>query len=311
MIRYLKHDEIDMVKWDQCILSSFNGMIYAYTWYLDTVCENWEALVESDYERVFPLTAGKKYGICYLYQPFFTQQLGIFSKSILNAEIVNNFLNSIPSKYKYIEINLNILNKIESNHIKVIPQLNYELDLIHNYDHIYKNYSKNTRRNVKKAGNAELTIVKNIKPDELIKMFRENRGKEIITLKENDYLMLNRLIYTCIYKGNAELYGAFTERNELCGGAVFVTSNKKAVFLFSGLDAEGREKGAMFLIIDAFIKEHAQNHLVFDFDGSNDPNLARFYRGFGSNECYYFRIERKNLLWPISLAVKIVKWIRR
>ena len=138
MMRHLRHDEIDKKKWDDCIRSSFNGIIYAYSWYLDVVCEDWESLVENDYERVFPLTGKRKYGISYLYQPFFTQQLGVFSKSILSAEVVEEFLKAIPAKYRYIETNLNTLNKIDSDGFKVEPQRNFELDLIHSYENISK-----------------------------------------------------------------------------------------------------------------------------------------------------------------------------
>ncbi|MCK4361546.1 MAG: hypothetical protein KAV70_07350, partial [Bacteroidales bacterium] len=81
MIKHLTYQQINKSKWDECIKKSFNGIIYGYSWYLDIVCKHWEALVENDYERVFPLTTGKKFGINYLYQPFFTQQLGVFSKN--------------------------------------------------------------------------------------------------------------------------------------------------------------------------------------------------------------------------------------
>ncbi|OIP03307.1 MAG: hypothetical protein AUJ97_04685 [Bacteroidetes bacterium CG2_30_32_10] len=59
-IRYLKHKEIDKDKWDNCIEKAFNGIIYAYSWYLDIVSENWDALIEDDYKTVFPLTQKKK-----------------------------------------------------------------------------------------------------------------------------------------------------------------------------------------------------------------------------------------------------------
>jgi hypothetical protein len=48
MIKYLRQDEINVDKWDQCISHSVNGMIYAFSWYLDIVNNRWEALVEGD-----------------------------------------------------------------------------------------------------------------------------------------------------------------------------------------------------------------------------------------------------------------------
>ena len=64
------------------------------------------------------------------------------------------------------------------------------------------------------------------------------------------------------------------------------------------------------MIIDAYIQDHAHQHLVFDFDGSNDTDLARFYKGFGSTECHYLRIHRNNLPGLVKSAVKMIKKFR-
>jgi hypothetical protein len=82
MINYIKHKDVDTEKWDRCIEQSVNGIIYAFSWYLDIVCDEWDALVDDDYESVFPLVKRKKFGINYIYPPFFTQQLGLFSKKM-------------------------------------------------------------------------------------------------------------------------------------------------------------------------------------------------------------------------------------
>src|ERR1044071_9207251 len=90
-IQYLTYKEIDKVKWDACIDNADNGLIYAYSFYLDHLALHWDALVFNDYEIVMPLTWNKKYGIYYLYQPFLTAQLGVFGKNI-SEEIFSKFL---------------------------------------------------------------------------------------------------------------------------------------------------------------------------------------------------------------------------
>ena len=49
-IRYLERNEIDTIKWDNCIGNAFNGLIYARSFYLDAMAENWSALVAGDYQ---------------------------------------------------------------------------------------------------------------------------------------------------------------------------------------------------------------------------------------------------------------------
>jgi len=310
MIKYLKYEHIDKEKWDACIDGSFNGMIYAYSWFLDVVCEEWEALVEGDYDRVFPINFKKKTGISIIFQPFFTQQLGLFSKTELNSDVIDTFLKAIPEKYKVIDLNLNTHNMPGMPGFTFTPQVNHELDLITDYEGLRKNYNSNTRRNLVKAEAAGLSIVKSIKPDEVIDLFRTNRGKDIKVLKEANYLKLKRLIYTCIYKGIADIYGVYSEENTICAGAVFIRSNKKSVFLFSGLSTEGRDKRAMFLLIDHYIKENSHKHLTLDFDGSNDETLARFYKGFGSTRIDFMKISRNTLPAYLKIPFKFYRRLR-
>ncbi len=310
MISYLKHDEIDTQKWDRCIDQSVNGMIYAYTWYLDLVNDNWEALVENDYERVMPLTPGRKYGISYLFQPNFTQQLGIFSCTHLTHEVVEHFLDAIPRKYRFIEINLNTHNKIENPGSGFTPWLTHELDLIGSYESIAEGYSKNLRRNLKKAQAAHVTVVENVKPDNIINIFRQNKGKYIKNLTDGDYDLLRRLIYVMIYKRTARAVGAFNEVNELCAGAFFVYSGRKVIFYFSGTDESARGNGAMPFLIDHFIRRHAGSHLTLDFEGSKDPNLARFYKSFGAGQVNYLHYRHSRLNPIVDAGIAWLKKIR-
>ena len=311
MINYLSNEEIDRKKWDSCIMDSFNGMVYANSWYLDIVAEGWEALIEDDYESVFPLVHGKKWGVGYLYQPAFTQQLGVFSKNLLSEEVVERFLIAIPDKYKFIEINLNIFNKVNHDKFQVVPWKNHELDLIKPYENIFRGFSTNLKRNIKKSLKSELNILKSTKPEEIISLFRNNRGKEIHSLSEGDYQQLQRISYKGIYKGLIQTYSVYTSENELCAGAIFLKNKKKIIFLFSGLSEIGRAKGAMPMLIDTFIRDHAGQHLTLDFEGSNDPDLARFYKSFGSKECFYPHLKIDQMSGIIRLGVKMVKKIRR
>ena len=311
MIKYLTYEEIDKSKWDECIANSFNGIIYAYSWYLDVVCDSWEALVENEYERVFPLTFRKKSGINYLFQPFFTQQLGVFSRSKLNEDVVEDFISHIPAKYKFAEINLNTFNKLDEDKFNLTTNLTHELDLIPSYDTIFRKYSDNTKRNIKQAVNAGLSIAKNTDIDQIINIFRQNKGTEINTFKDNNYLTLKKLINLCIYKKAAKLWGVETKEKKICAGAVFVESNTKVIFLFSATSAEAKSTGAMSFLIDSFIKENAQHNLTLDFEGSNDANLARFYKSFGAKECMYYQYKKNDLNWILSKSVTFIKWLKK
>jgi hypothetical protein len=305
LIKHLQNKEIDKKRWDECIAQSFNGIIYAYSWYLDIVCEGWEALIEDDYKKVMPLTGRSKFGIHYLYQPYFTQQLGVFSTGRLTESDVRDFLSAIPQKYKLVEISLNTYSKLEScEGFELKRSLNHELDLISDYDTLYRQYSENTKRNIKKAGKAGLSIIEYVSPGVVIDLFSRNKGKEVAKFRDHHYEMLERLIVECVQRGKGQVLGVAGKDGAVCAGAFFVESNGKVIFIFSGRNEQAKSDGAMFFLIDKFIEANAQRNLVLDFEGSNDPDLARFYKGFGSKECVYLQVRKNNL-------PTLIRWLKK
>ncbi len=287
MIQHLLHEQINKKKWDEAIARSFNGMVYAYSWYLDVVAPEWEALVADNYQTVMPLTCRNKFGINYLFPPFFVQQLGVFSSQKLDGGKVKDFISAIPAKYKLVEITLNAFNKLEQGDYTIKENANYELDLIQPYEQLYAGYSDNLKRNLKKAKKNGLSISRKVAPEEIIKLFRENKGKEVGNFKSIDYKRLKDLMEVAVKNGKGQLWGVSTSDKQLCAGAFFVESNDRAIFLFSGLNEAGKQKGAMPYLIDQFVNSNSEKKLTLDFEGSNIPGLAKFYKSFGSRECTY------------------------
>ncbi|HVG16636.1 MAG TPA: hypothetical protein VM935_16800, partial [Chitinophagaceae bacterium] len=132
-IRYLQHKEIDKQSWDNCIDNAPNGLIYAQSEYLDGMCTNWDGLVLDNYDAVMPLPWRRKWGLCYLYQPYFTASLGVFAETISEA-LVQEFIRHIPKKFIYWDIMFNEENTFSSlslskSNLQVIKRNNYVLNL--------------------------------------------------------------------------------------------------------------------------------------------------------------------------------------
>ena len=309
MVRFLKHGDIDKKKWDDTINQAFNGNIYAYSWYLDIIHPYWDAIVENDYEKVMPVTSSSKWGITYMLQPYFSQQLGVFSKTMLSPEDISQFFKALPKEIKFVEINLNSYDKPNVETGTLIPHKNHLLDLINSYDRIKKNYSTNLKRNLKKADKANLSLVKNIKPEEVVKLFRENRGKQVKHWKDHQYLRLQHLMYMGIHKGKGIMYGVYSVNNTLIAGAYFLKSHNKITFLFSGQSSEGKEKAALSFIIDRVISQFSPGNFTLDFEGSDNEGLARYYKSFGARETTYYTLLINKLPMIASLLYKMKKII--
>lgn len=299
MIKYLKHTEINKEKWDRCLEDSPYGLIYAYSWYLDIVCQGWDALVEDDYISIMPLPVGKKYGFTYTYPPLFTQQLGIFSLFEITEEKIMEFISKIPPHFRYIEMNMNEKNVIDSGPIGTKKLVTYILDLNRPYPEIFSDYSTQTKRNLKKAQSSSLTIVQSVRPGKIIKLFNSNRGLNH-DLPADYYVILKQLMETLLSKELVKAIGVNDKFNELCAGAFFVKSKNRNIFLFSGANENAYDTHAMTFLINSYIEENAGNPGVFDFEGSMDKDLARFYSGFGSEKVEFLQIRKNNLPMPIK-----------
>lgn len=311
MIKYLSHKEINKRKWDECVSSSVNGRVYAYSWYLDIVADHWDALVLDNYQAVFPLPFRHKLGVDYVYQPVFTQQLGLFSKQPLSPRLLEEFLAEIPSRFQYANLNLNQHNSLKSLRIKAESRRNIEMDLLDDFSLLREKYSSNLKRNLKKAAKAKLTIFENLKPDAVIKLFQANKGKELGVYRQEDYSRLIRLVYKALQLGHAEVWGAYSEENNLCAAAIFIRSHKRVTFLFSGSSVYARQNAALPYLLDAYIEANSGTELVFDFEGSNDESLARFYLGFGAQSIRYTQIHWLRMPFYFRPFVNAYLWFRQ
>ncbi len=279
-ISYLPQANIDKSKWDRCIDTAENGLIYGYSFYLDALSENWDALIVNDYETVMPLTWKKKYTIYYLYQPFFTASLGIFGNDI-TAEIVKSFLENIPAKFKYWDFYLNRNNWFSIPGFPMYERSNYILPLSENYEILRSKYATSHIRNIKRSIQYGNVVKKNIPVRDVIQLSKE-QSKNFSTIEERNYSDFTNLFEFLKEKNQASTYGVYSPQNKLVASCVYFFSHNRAYYILVGNHPDGKTSGASHLMIHEFIKEHAGENLVLDFEGSNIPSLAFFYKSFGS-----------------------------
>jgi len=291
---YKQRSDIDTVRWDQCIDKASNGLIYAYSLYLDNTADNWDGLILNNYEAVMPLPWKKKFGIHYLYQPFFTAQLGLFGNN-LNPELLENCLKAIPSKFKLWEFSFNHENLFQLQNFNLFERLNYVLPLSQPYEILYKNYRENVKRNIKKSIQYGCYTKTNIDINEIVDLAKLQPN----AATERDFENFKKLYSKLQSESAAKAYGVYSSTNALLASCVFVFSHNRAYYILVGNHPNGRTLGASHTMIDVFIKDHAGRDLLLDFEGSDIRNLAFFYSSFGATEEKYPAIKLNRLPWYI------------
>lgn len=304
MIKYLRHKHIDKSKWDACLDRSVNGMVYGYSFFLDIMADKrWDALVLGDYEAVFPLVWGRKYGLRYLYQPYFCQQLGLFSIREIDEETLNAFIDKIPRKFVYWDFHLNYQNMFYRPGIDFVQRTSFNINLNESYPEIYDKYNADAKKNLAKSAIAGYVLEKSTDPIKAAECFFKAYGihyanpekwKKKIVACAKSAIALDKGFCREIHDVNGNLW---------CSG-FFFKSNGRIHYAMAAPTEEGKKFGATHVLIDEVLKEFSNSQLVFDFEGSDLKNVAYFYSKFGSVRKYYLEIKLNRMPWWLQTFMK-------
>ncbi len=286
MIKYLTRNKIDIDKYDACISNSINSRIYASSWYLDIITDDWDALIMDDYTFVMPLPRRKKYGLNYIYLPSWTQQLGVFSNSEIDEKIILNFLSKIPKKYLLVDCFLNSGNKFSSEN--VIKRINYILPLNTDFKSIKKSYNKNRKR-ISNKEFGDFRIEKNGNIDAFLELYM-NQELNFKTHKDS-VEKLKKLV-----NSNNELvhiWNVFKDE-EIIAGLVWLKSKNRITYLVPISSDKGKNENIPTFLVNELINEFQNSDYILDFEGSMVDGVAKFYKSFGAikEEYYFFKQKR-------------------
>ena len=306
-IRLLKREEIETPKWNGCVHYSPNSRIYGYSWYLDNVADDWWGLVEGDYESVMPLVWNDKMlKTKQIYQPFLSQQLGLFSMNICSRTRLEAFLNAIPTEFKYVNMQLNFSNTdiAEFENWKMELKPNFILDLKRPYEDIHKAYSTNLKRVLKKIDEHNLYATTDLKPEKFVAEARKYHIQQKTNIPEAFFHTALRVIYNCLHRGQGTIFAVFDENQQLCAATFIVYDSYRLINLINFSTQIGKSNNSMHFLLDSLIRNNANSIKMFDFEGSAIEGIARFYESFGAINQPYPSIKYNNLPWYLRLIKK-------
>lgn len=295
-LTYLKHSEINKIRWDEALKTFPNAMVYATTWYLDTVTnDQWDAIISADYEWLMPIPLKKKMGVTYLPTPVFVQQLGIFGPQKVSTELSNHFFELLLAKCPFIEFQINYNN--DSPNLEGLASRtrnNLILHLPKDKSELMQSYSDNIKRNIKKAEQAKLRF-NTTSARSIIKLFQDDKAQELKGFKVEWYNILDKLYNVSALRSHGKCYGTYDPSGNLLAGMFVIEWQGRATFIFSGNSSSGKECGAMPALIHHYLENAPESISIFDFEGSDNEGLQRFYRSFGAVESNYVHLKLNRL----------------
>lgn len=304
MINYIEHNSVDKERYDRCIGNASNGIIYAFSWYLDSVAPGWDLIEYNNYSAVMPLPKRKRFGISYIFTPRYVQQLGIFGNNI-TIELNKKLIEQLPGKFKLLELKFNEGNTADGSNIWK-ERVNYVLNIEDDYNVNRKKYHRNCSRNIKKASKAGLSVGEAISSVTFAQFVAENLREQIDGFVDKDVKLLAKITEESISRGKGEIIGVFDKEGKISAAGSFLFSANRLIFSVCASSPEGHKNQAMYYLVDHQIKQYSGKFSHFDFSGSELKGIAYFNSTFGAEAVSYPLLHINKL--PLPLKLLTGKW---
>lgn len=300
-IQIIPSTQLNKKKWDTCIANSSNGLIYAYSYYLDTMANEWYGLIINDYASVLPIAIKKKFGFSYCYMPAFMQQLGFIGKQDFDVEATTK---AIINFVKYGSPYLNFSNEYFASKNNCTSLSNYIIALDKNYAEIKSNYKKSIDYSLSKAAKVQLNYVVDENIAEAIELYKTYNQQNMQHVKADDYQNLQKLLTQLEQTQQILIRKATNNKKELLSIVLLLKDNKRYYNLINYTTEEGRKSEANYFLYDNILQELSEQNMLFDFEGSNIPGVKSFYEKFGAINQPFFHWHFNYLPFPLKLLKK-------
>lgn len=302
----LHRSQLDSTQWNGFIAASQQRILYAYSWYLDTVSPDWKALVLTEngqWQAVMPLPCRQKWGLKVIQQPFFCQFLGIFTHSNVDFQEASNLLLSqLTTSFRYVSIYTGrfAAQTVFPNSLKIKKASNIVLPLHLPYAVLFQNYSNDRKTNLKRAQQFGWNLHQSTDIEPIIQLFHKNHSSKIEGgVSDEAYDLLRKLTVVLAQKNALRLvYATKDERIE--AGALFAIFDHRIIYLFNAASPTGRKGNGRTWLIDQIIQAYAETGFVFDFESPQLPSIVSFYQSFGGVEEIYTQFTFNDLPFPFK-----------
>lgn len=283
----------DQENWYNSLLQELEApYLYAYPWFLKAVSGS--VVMAHNPAKTFALLfiESEKLGVRYLPYSNFVQQFQPVGKVTQHQldELHNAFLR------RYWKIDFRAHYSLTCEKIAYQKAQNFELYLNSSLEALKASFGSNHKRAIKKAEKhtlkAEFTNEQKWITTSIDWFKLHNRAGEKLPLSY--YETLVRIAQAAQLQNALEILVVY-QAKEPIATCVLVHSKNRITLLFTASLPEAKEVGGNHFAIYKIIEKYAETSKILDFEGSNNRNLAFFYKNFGSSTVDYFVWQKKNL----------------
>jgi hypothetical protein len=283
-IRIIPSKELDRERWDACIALDQKGLIYSYCWFLDGIIGEWDGLVVNDYEAVMALPRKKKWGIEFVGMPAFVQRLGLSGR--YDDEIIHMAGQAVRERFKLIEYAA--AEPMLFGDVTKRRKTNFVMPLVETYEVISDRYTSACKKNVGKARKRGCELAEDVEVKDVLKFYGQVYGG-LAAYTDKHFEVLERLLEAAATRRPYHVAGVRNrETNELVYAGLLLDDGRRVYYVLGAPNRDGREMRATYFFIDEMIRKFCGSRKIFDFEGSDIPDVATFYQSFSPEAEYYY-----------------------
>ncbi len=294
--------------------------VFLQYWWMDAVCTDWDVAIAMNGDKVagiWPYNKEQKIGVSLRRNPSLTPYLGphIFfphdlkesKRESFEHETTGKLLERMPQAKVWhvaLQPGQKQVGLYRANGFDVVPRQTFIMPLQEDEDALFARLHEDYRRNLRKA-NTEISIEH--EPEMLPRLWEFQKA----TLDRKDVGMhfsmqqIQALFDACMQRDCTRLWVA---RKEGVVQAMLwhMWDGARAYYLVGSKNPDTKDNRAMTALIWNAIRESKKMEKIsFDFEGSMDQGVEKFFRNFGAQRELYLTLQKNDsLIWKLKSLIR-------
>jgi hypothetical protein len=178
----------------------------------------------------------------------------------------------------------------------------YILPDLNDVSKIWSGFQENIRREIRKAEKkVSISTIEDMQPVyNLSQLTFKRQGIPW----SYDWEAFREFDRRCALHSNRKIFLATDDENRHHAAVYLVWDDRSAHYIFGGSDPDLRTSGAMSLVLWEAIQFAATVSKEFDFVGSMNESIERFFRGFGAIQTPFFILTRMSRRMKVLMAAR-------
>lgn len=298
--------------------------LFAQSWWLDATCDaasDWNVALTMKGDSVtgaWPYLRSERYGISIMRNPRLTPYLGpqvFFPPDIASArrdafeyEACEQLLGALPDADVWrlsLPPGFKQAGLLRRAGLQLGTQQSFLLPLGESEETLFGNFKESLRRNLR-AAEGRLRIVEGTAALDRLFDFQKATLEEKRVPQAYTLAQMQRLMKACTEHQAGTLWLAY-EKDRLQAAVWNVWDTRRSYYLMGGKSPEGESYRAMSALLWHCIREaKKRGNEYFDFEGSMDGGVERFFRSFSAQRELYLVLRRDgHWLWKLAGALRL------